>query len=152
MKLTRDLREFIELLNARNVEYLLIGGWAFGFHATPRYTGDIDFFVRCDEVNCRRLKDVLSDFGFTDLPGFEKSFLNEERILQFGVPPNRIDILTQISGIAFNDAWTARVYGNLQDGLRVPVISRQDLIRNKSAAARAKDLADIEALRETAGE
>ncbi len=98
MKLTRDLKEFIELLNMHAVEYLLIGGWAFGFHATPRYTGDLDFSLKCDEENGKRLKRVLSDFGFTEPPGFEESFLQAERILQFGLPPNRIDILTQIEG------------------------------------------------------
>jgi hypothetical protein len=63
MKLTRDLKEFIELLNAHGVEYLLVGGWAFGFHATPRYTGGIDFFLKCDEKDATRLKRVLLDFG-----------------------------------------------------------------------------------------
>jgi hypothetical protein len=148
MKLTRDLREFIELLNAHGVEYLLIGGWAFGFHATPRYTGDLDFFVRCDKQNADRLKKVLTEFGFTDLPGFEESFVQPERILQFGLPPNRIDILTQISGVTFSEAWESRVPGDLED-LKVPFISRECLIRNKTAAGRAKDIADLEALHKT---
>ena len=149
MKLTRDLREFIELLNAHGVEYLLVGGWAFGFHATPRYTGDLDFFLRCDGENGARLKRVLSDFGFTELEGFEDSFLQEDRMLQFGVPPNRIDILTQISGVSFSEAWASRLNGELE-GLQVPFISRECLIRNKVAAGRLKDLADVEALQKTA--
>ena len=69
MKLTRDLKEFIELLNSRGVKYLLVGGWAFGFHATPRYTGDIDFFLKCDATNASRLKQVLQEFGFDELSG-----------------------------------------------------------------------------------
>jgi hypothetical protein len=148
MKLTRDLKEFIELLNAHHVEYLLIGGWAFGFHATPRYTGDIDFFLRCDEANATRLKKTLTEFGFAELPGFEESFLQPDRILQFGLPPNRIDILTQISGVNFTEAWESHVQGELE-GLPVPIISREKLIKNKETAARAKDLADIEALQKT---
>ena len=149
MKLTRDLREFIELLNAHGVEYMLVGGWAFGFHATPRYTGDLDFFVRCDRQNAARLKEVLSSFGFTELSGFEQSFLEPSRILQFGVPPNRIDILTEISGVTFEEAWGSRVRGTL-DGLSVPFIDRAFLIKNKQAAGRPKDLADLEALQKTA--
>ena len=149
MKLTRDLREFIELLNSHGVEYLLIGGWAFSFHATPRYTGDIDFFVRCDSQNAKRLKDVLVDFGFADLSAFEESFLQPDRILQFGVPPNRIDILTQITGVQFPEAWQSRISGKL-DGLEVPIVSRELLIRNKIAAGRPKDLADADALQKTA--
>lgn len=121
MKLTRDLKEFIELLNAHGVDYLLIGSWAFGYHATPRYTGDLDFFVRCDVTNSQRLKAVLTEFGITELAGFEESFLNPERILQFGLPPNRIDILTEISGVTFSEAWESRVQGQLET-IPIPVI------------------------------
>lgn len=149
MQLTRDLKEFIELLNAHGVEYLLVGGWAFGFHATPRYTGDLDFFLRCDPENGARLKRALTEFGFDDLPGFDESFLQIDRILQFGVPPNRIDILTQISGVTFAEAWKSRLDGEIA-GLRVPIISRECLIRNKAAAGRPKDLADLDALQKTA--
>jgi hypothetical protein len=149
MKLTRDLREFIELLNSHAVEYLLIGGWAFGFHATPRYTGDIDFFLNCTEMNAQKLRGALTEFGFSDIPGFEESFLTPDRILQFGVPPNRIDILTTISGINFEQAWNSRIFGEL-DGVRVPIINRECLIKNKVAAGRPKDLADADALRKTA--
>ena len=148
MKLARDLKEFIELLNGHEVEYLLIGGWAFAFHATPRYTGDIDFLVKCNPENAGRLKKVLSEFGFGSLPGFEESFLQGDRILQFGLPPNRIDILTRIDGVSFADAALDKILGEL-DGLRLPVISRACLIRNKLAAGRPKDLADVEALKRT---
>ena len=148
MKLTRDLREFIELLNAHRVEHLVVGGWAFGYHATPRYTGDLDFFVRCNQENCERLKQVLLAFGFTELAGFEESFLQAGRIIQFGLPPSRIDILTEISGVTFDEAWEFRETGDL-DGLRVPFINREHLIRNKTAAGRAKDRADVEALERT---
>ncbi|HUS35291.1 MAG TPA: hypothetical protein VM680_08075 [Verrucomicrobiae bacterium] len=149
MKLIRDLKEFIELLNSRRVEYVLVGGWAFGFHATPRYTGEIDFFLKCDAINAARLKEALQAFGFEDLPEFEDTFLQPDRILQFGVPPNRIDILTQISGVTFADAWSSRVHGEI-DGLQVPIISRECLLRNKSAAGRPKDIADADALKKTA--
>ena len=149
MRLTRDLKEFIELLNAHGVEYMLVGGWAFGFHATPRYTGDLDFFVRCDQENAGRLKKALTAFGFSELSGFEQSFLEPTRILQFGVPPSRIDILTEIAGVTFEEAWKSHVFGTL-DGLKVPFIDRDSLMRNKKAAGRPKDLADLEALQRTA--
>jgi hypothetical protein len=148
MKLTRDLGEFIELLNAHGVEYLLVGGWAFAFHATPRYTGDLDFFLKCDLPNALRLESVLKEFGFGTLEGLKESFLQPGRILQFGLPPNRIDILTQIDGVEFGEAWPDRVAGEL-DGVPVQFISREWLIRNKAAAGRPKDLADLEALRKT---
>ena len=135
MKLTRDLKEFIELLNAHGVEYLLIGGWAFGYHATPRYTGDFDFFLKCDAENGARLKRALVEFGFAELPGFEECFLQPDRILQFGVPPNRIDILTLISGVTFAQAMQSRVQGEI-DGVSVPLIGRECLIQNKIAAGR----------------
>lgn len=148
MKLHRDLREFIELLKRHEVEFLVIGGWAFGFHATPRYTGDFDFFVRCNPENARRLKAALHDFGFSELSGFEANFSKGDRILQFGVPPNRIDILTKIASVSYDEAWNDRVYGNL-DGVNLPFISREKLIENKVGAGRTKDLADVEALRRT---
>lgn len=148
MKLHRDLREFIELLKKHRVEYLVIGGWAFGFHATPRYTGDFDFFVRCDVENGRRMESVLREFGFDDLEGFFDNFLQGDRILQFGVPPNRIDILTKIAAVSFEDAWKGQISGQI-DGITLPFISREKLIENKLAAGRAKDLADVEALQRT---
>ena len=148
MKLARDLREFIELLNRHDVEYLLIGGWAFAFHATPRYTGDIDFLVKCNHENAERLEKVLCDFGFGSLPGFKESFLKGDRITQFGLPPNRIDILTKIDGVSFSEAVLDCIWGEL-DGLRLPVMSRAALIRNKLAAGRPKDIADVEALKRT---
>jgi hypothetical protein len=135
-------------LKSRGVDYLVIGGWAFGFHATPRYTGYFDFLVRCTSENAKRLKDVLLAFGFNELADFEGNFLQGDRILQFGIPPNRIDLLTKISGVEFEEAWADRVYGEL-DGITLPFISRELLIHNKLATGRAKDLADVEALQKT---
>ena len=146
MKLTKDLREFIALLNDHDVEYVLIGGWAFGYHAVPRYTGDFDFFLRCDRDNARRIMKVLQEFGMGEMPGFEKDFLQPGTIIQFGMSPNRIDILTEIDGVSFEEVWDTRVTG-LVDDVEVPLISRESLIKNKIASARPKDLADVDALR-----
>jgi hypothetical protein len=91
MKLTRDLKEFIGLLNAHGVEYLLVGGWAFGFHATPRYTGDLDFFVRSNRENCEKPKVVLSEFGLEKLPDSKRVFLNGDEL--FSLACHRVELI-----------------------------------------------------------
>lgn len=143
MKLIRDLHEFIELLNTENVRYLLIGGWAFNRYAEPRFTGDIDFFCSSDPENQVRLRKVLERFGFGgNLP---LGNLFEKPIIMLGRPPHRIDLIVQVDGIGFEEAWSSRESDEL-DGLQVPFISLEHLIRNKKAAGRPKDLADVVAL------
>lgn len=144
-KLQADLREFIELLSSHSVEYLIVGGHAVAFHGHPRFTGDIDFFVRMTPQNARRLLAVLHDFGFGSVGITEHDLLQPERIVQLGRPPNRIDILTSISGVDFESAWQARVESVMED-LRVVMIGWNELLRNKRAAGRQKDLADVEKL------
>ena len=148
MKLAKDLEEFIALLNGHGVDYVLIGGWAFGYHAIPRYTGDLDFFLRCDQANAARMQRVLNEFGMSEVTDFKENFLKPGNIIQFGVPPNRIDLLTKIDGESFEEVWETRVMGRL-DNVEVPLISRELLIKNKIASARPKDLADLDALRQT---
>ena len=145
MKLTQDLREFIELLNSENVRYLVIGGWARNHYSTPRMTGDIDFFIAADSDNERRLRSVLIKFGFGSVIPAESMRLFEKKMLVLGRPPNRIDLLSDISGVQFESAWGNRVKASL-DGLPLFFISKSDLLTNKRAAARTKDLADIEDL------
>jgi hypothetical protein len=145
VKLQKDLREFIELLNSHKVEYLLVGGHAVAYHGHPRYTGDIDFFVRPSRENAEKVVAAVGAFGFQEA-GFDvDTFTEPEKVIQLGRPPNRIDILTSISGVAFDDAWSGRVEADL-DGAPVCFIGRAALIANKRAAGRQKDLADIEAL------
>lgn len=145
MKLQSDLREFVELLNSLQVEYLVIGGHAVAFHGHPRFTGDIDFLVAPHPANAGRLVDVLRRFGFGSLDLSADDFVRPDRVIQLGRPPNRIDILTSISGVEFHEAWAGRVAGHL-DGLPVYYLGLAELLRNKRAAARAKDLGDIEIL------
>lgn len=146
MKLQRDLREFIGLLNSRGVEYLVVGGHAVAFHGYPRFTGDIDFFVAANEENARGLMTVLADFGFGGL-GIDVAALTRPRqIVQLGRPPNRIDLLTSISGVDFAEAWGSRIAGEL-DGLPVFYIGREALLANKLASGRPKDLADADELK-----
>lgn len=145
MKLQSDLREFIELLNSSAVEYVIVGGHAVGYHGYPRYTGDTDFFIRPSEENARLVLDVLSEFGFGGV-GIELSDLTAKgRVIQLGQPPNRIDILTGISGVDFDEVWTGREQTTL-DGLPVAFIGKVELLKNKRASGRTKDLADAEEL------
>lgn len=144
-KLQADLREFIVLLNSHNVEYILVGGHAVAFHGHPRFTGDIDFLIRTTSSNVQRVLDVLTAFGFGGLDIFARDLLEPGRIVQLGQPPNRIDILTSISGVDFDSAWQARVQTTIDDQ-PVPLIGWDELVRNKRAAGRKKDLADLEKL------
>ncbi|MFH2008671.1 MAG: hypothetical protein ABI333_18940 [bacterium] len=145
MKLQRDLREFIALLNSHGVEYLLVGGHAVAFHGYPRYTGDIDFFIRPSAANAARMLAVLSDFGFGGAGLTEDDFTRPGQVVQLGQPPNRIDILTQISGVEFDEAWVGAVVTEL-DELPTRILGRDALLKNKGSTDRAKDRADVEEL------
>jgi len=144
-KLQTDLREFITLLNSHNVEYLIVGGHAVAFHGHPRYTGDMDFLIRTTPANAHQLLGVLSAFGFGSAGIAEQDLRRPGQIIQLGYPPNRIDILTSISGVDFDSAWTSRVE-TMIDELPVHLIGWDDLLRNKRASGRLKDLADVEKL------
>lgn len=143
--LSNDLREFIRLLAREGVEYLIVGAWSLAFHGRPRYTGDLDLFVRRDPTNAERIMRVIEAFGFGAVGLTREDFLRENYVIQLGVEPNRLDILTGISGVSFEEAWAARVSGTL-GGLPVWFISRELLIRNKQASGRDQDLADVRTL------
>ncbi|HEY2974582.1 MAG TPA: nucleotidyl transferase AbiEii/AbiGii toxin family protein [Pyrinomonadaceae bacterium] len=145
MKLERDLREFIELLNARDVRYVIVGAYALAHHGRPRYTGDIDFFVEASAQNADRLSQVLEQFGFANVGVVEEDFTAADQVVQLGVEPHRMDIMTSITDVEFDEAWNTREYGDL-DGLRVPFISKELLKRNKAAVGRKQDLADLDYL------
>lgn len=145
MKLPKDLREFIELMNSHSVEYLIVGGHAVGFHGYPRYTGDIDFFVRPTPENAQKVSTVLEDFGFPKAESLRPSLLDQGRVIGLGRPPNRIDLLTAISGLDFEEAWQTREPGQMDD-LPVQFIGKDALLKNKMASGRTKDLADAEEL------
>jgi len=146
--LSSDLCEFIRLLAKEGVEYLIVGAWAVAFHGRPRYTGDLDLFVRRDAANADRLTRVLEQFGFGSVGLSRGDFLKEDFVVQLGVEPNRLDLLTGISGVTFEEAWRTRVAGTLH-GLPVWFINRDLLIQNKRASGRDQDLADIRLLEET---
>ena len=124
---------------------MIVGAFALAFHGFPRYTGDIDILVRRSPANARRLEEALAAFGFASAGIPAEDFLEADRVIQLGVAPNRIDLLTAISGVGFEEVWQNRVVSEL-DGLPVAFIDRASLIRNKKATGRTQDLADLEAL------
>lgn len=143
--LTRDFREFLQLLNDHGVEYLVIGGHAVAFHGYPRATGDLDVWVAVDPDNATRLVSALRQFGF-DVPELQPDlFLRFDRVIRMGVPPNRIEIQTGIDGVRFDDCRPRGITAEL-DGVGVRFISLADLKANKQASGRYKDLADLEQL------
>ena len=145
MKLHKDLKEFVELLNTLDVHFVIVGAFALAHHGYPRYTGDIDLFVENSTENAERILDALRQFGFADIGLTKEDFVAKDQVVQLGVAPNRIDILTFLSGVSFEEAWASREWGEI-GGLRVPFISRDMLKRNKLASGRPQDLADLERL------
>jgi len=145
--LHQDWKEFLQLLNSHGVEYLIVGAHALGLHGIPRYTRDIDIFVRMTEDNAALLQEVLQEFGFGSLPITTEDFLTPGRVVQLGVEPYRIDLLTSLTGVDFDDAWSDHVKGEI-DGVPVLFIGTRAFRKNKLATGRAKDLADVEALLE----
>lgn len=145
MNIHKDLREFVELLNSLDVHFLIVGAFALAHHGYPRYTGDIDLFVEKSTENAKRILNALRQFGFGDIGLTEEDFVSKDRVVQLGVAPNRIDILTFLSGVNFEEAWSSREWGEI-GGLKAPFISRDMLKQNKLACGRAQDLADLEHL------
>ncbi len=144
--LPSDFRDFLKLLNSRNVRYLLIGGYAVGYHGYSRATADMDLWIDIDPDNAARVVAALLEFGFASAELETALFLEEGKIVRMGVPPLRIEILTTISGVSFRDCYSHRVTAQI-DGLEVPVISLEHLKINKRASGRFKDLADLDQLR-----
>jgi len=147
MEIQEDFKELLELLNAHKVEYLIVGGYALAFHGAPRYTGDIDIFVKPDERNAQRVLAALDEFGFGSVGLQADDFVQPEKVIQLGLPPVRVDLVTSISGVSWEDAFSGRAEGKYSN-LKVFYIGREQFILNKRAIGRKKDLADLEALGE----
>lgn len=139
------MKEFIKLLNSHKVKYLIVGAHAVAYHGYPRLTGDIDFFIEISSINATRLEAVMKDFGFIGEPFTAEKFMEAHNVFQLGRQPNRIDLITTISGVAFDQAWSSKVKAEL-DSLPVYFISKELLIQNKKASGRAKDLLDVKEL------
>ena len=145
MNLQKDLREFVELLNELDVRFLVVGAFAVAYYGYPRYTADLDLFVERSPENAERLLEAINRFGFGGIGLTKADFLDDDQVIQLGVAPNRIDLLTKISGVRFEEAWASRQPGEIGK-LRIPFISRDLLKRNKTASGRIQDLADLEHL------
>ena len=146
IQLPPDFREFFRLLNANQVEYLLIGGYAVGYHGYPRATVDLDVWIAVSPENARRVLAVLGQFGFGGVTGASAELLTRpDHVIRMGVVPLRIEIQTGISGVSFSECYARRVIASLDD-VPVSIISAEDLKRNKRAAGRHKDLADLDNL------
>ena len=145
MQLDKDFKEFVSLLNAHKVQYLIVGGYAVAAHGLPRYTGDFDTWVWLSQQNAQKVVDVLEAFGFGGLGLSVEDFSREDSVVQLGYPPHRIDLLTTLTGLTFEDAWSHRLEVDI-DGEIVGFIGREDLISNKRAVGRPQDLADVSRL------
>lgn len=143
--LSKDFKEFVELLNAHGAEYLVVGGYAMAAYGRPRQTGDLDIWLKCDIDNARRVMSALDEFGFGGLGLAEQDFCTPDQVVQLGYPPFRIDLLTGIDGVDFDTAWTGRFEYALGD-LTIPFIGLDALKQNKRASGRPRDLDDLENL------
>ena len=146
MRLHRDLRQSIECLNSNKVEYLIVGALAVSWHGFTRYSADIDFLVRPSDQNARLVVQSIKEFGLGSLGITPKDFMVPNQVVQLGHEPNRIDILTSITGVSFEDAWSTRTPGDL-DELPVDFIGREALLQNKESTGRNKDRIDAGELR-----
>ena len=147
MNLSADLREFIELLNSRGVDYVIVGAHSLAFHGCPRYTGDLDILIRPSPDNAAKIVPLLRDFGFGATDFKESDFTEPEQIIQIGRVPQRIDLLTSISGVEVVDAFRNKISTDLE-GIPVFMLSKELLIENKRAVGRPQDIADLHALGE----
>lgn len=145
MSLDEDFREFIELLNAHSVSYLVIGGYAVNAHGYPRYTKDIDFWIWLTEENIERLLKAINDFGFGLLGLQNSDFKNPDTIIQLGYEPYRIDLLMDLSGANFEACFHHRSTVAVED-TSINFLGLEDLIKIKRKAGRLQDLADAENL------
>jgi predicted nucleotidyltransferase len=144
-QLDQNFADFLKSLNANGVEYLVVGGYAVGYHGFVRATGDLDVFVRLSQRNAEALLAAFRDFGF-DVPELTVAvFMEPGKIVRIGVPPLRLEVMNGISGVTFEHCYARRLEENIA-GVQVCFIDRESLILNKRAAGRPKDLADLAAL------
>jgi hypothetical protein len=143
--LSEDFKEFLRLLNDNRVEYLVVGGYAVGFYGYPRYTGDLDIWVRATRENGTRLKKTLDQFGFGSLKLSAEDVAKEYAVIQLGYPPLRIDVVTTLDGVTFDECFRKR-NDQTTDGIRVSLIALDDLKRNERSTGRSRDLDDLENL------
>lgn len=145
LELANDYKEFLRLLRAHGVEYLLIGGWAVGYYGYPRATYDLDVWIAISPANAARVVKALAEFGFGLTELSTDLFLQPDKIVRMGVEPVRIELMTSISGVEFEECYRERLETTLK-GVPVSLINLRHLKINKEASGRLKDLADLEQL------
>ena len=149
--LNKHFQEFIELLEKHEVKYLVVGGYAVGFHGFPRYTGDLDVFIAISEENSENILKVFEEFGFSDIGLEVNDFLEEEIVVEIGREPLKIQVLTGIDGVTFEECYSDKEFLSISEKLKVPFIGYAALLKNKEASPRAKDKIDFEELKRIRG-
>jgi len=152
LNFSRDIRELIELFSKHSVRYLLVGGNAVIFHGYTRYTGDVDFFYSADAANVKNLFAALTEYWGGPIPfvAAEADLMQIGQVVQFGLPPFRIDLLNRIDGVTFENAYATAVQESIvhdQKTIPIKIISLEMLRQNKIASARMKDLDDVQKLK-----
>lgn len=148
--LAEEFSEFLRYLNEEKVEYLVVGGYAVSLHGFTRVTADLDLWIALEPVNAGRVVKALERFGFVHGEAEEELFLEEGNIVRMGFPPMRIEIMNKIDGVEFSSCYDRR-RTVVAGGVELPFICREDLISNKRASGRQKDLGDLEGLGELGG-
>ena len=145
MRVEKDFVDFIKCFNVNQVEYLIVGAYAVALHAAPRNTGDIDFWINRSSENAKRVLQALQDFGFSPLEISEDDVTKDESIIQIGYEPVRINIITSITGVKFEEAFIKKIITKIGNQ-KAFFISADLLLKNKLATGRKKDIADAEVL------
>ncbi len=145
MIINKDFKEFIKLLNDNFVRYLIVGGYAVALHGHPHYTKDLDIWIYPDKENAKKLIEAMKEFGFNSLDLKIEDFIKPGYVIQLGYPPNRIDLLTDITGVEFDICYSAKIEVEI-GGTKVNFIDLENLKKNKRATGRHQDFADLEHL------
>ncbi len=145
MLVNQDFSDLFSALNAAEARYLVVGGYAFSYHAEPRYTKSLDIWIEPNEHDADAVWRALAAFGAPMTMITRTELASARMVFQIGVPPNRIDVMTSIDGVEFTDAWNGRVR-TVYAGVPIDLIGKAELIQNKMASGRAQDLIDVERL------
>ncbi len=145
IRLPPDWKDFLRLLDFNQVQYLLIGGYAVGYHGYPRVTADMDIWIATSAENALRIVSAIREFGFDDPEIIPELFTEQKKIIRMGVPPIRIKVISEVDGVEFGECYMNRVLGEI-DGVQLNIIDLENLKKNKKASGRLKDLADLEHL------
>ena len=147
MEIQQDFKDLLKCFSEHGVEFIIVGGYALAYHGAPRFTGDLDLFIHSSPDNAKRVLRALDQFGFSFPNLSEDDFRSPGKVIQLGVPPIRIDLITSISGVSWDAANAHKEAAHYGD-VAVFYLGKAEFIKNKSATGRKKDLADLEALGE----